>query len=119
MICKYCIIKSINTYIKDNALLVEYPDVSTIDNKDCLVFKIEQDFSSLPNTLKVKFKINNSTFDIMTSSGNSVRANQIKAKKVYVVYVSTEFPIMIMKCYLPSSGLKYPSLSVKDARLVS
>ena len=117
MICKYCLIKSKKISLLGNIFLVEFPDVSAINNKDYLVLKIDQPFSSLPSSLKVNFKINNNVFSIITHNGNSVRANQLKPNKVYVVNVSTENSIMVMRCYLPSSGLEYPSVTIE--RLVS
>ena len=118
IICKHSLIKSKYISILDDIMLVEFPNVSTINNKDCLVLKIDQEFPISSSSLKLNFKINNSVFSVMTLNGNSVRANQIKSHKVYTVYVSTENPIMIMRCYLPSSGITYPNVSAKE-KLVS
>lgn len=110
MICKYSLIKSKDINKTEDTLIVEFPNVSTINNKDCLVLKIDKIFTELSNYLKVVFKINNNKFSVMTPNGNIVRANQLRENKVYVVSVSTENSIMIMKCYLPPSGLKYPDI---------
>lgn len=119
MICKYSLIKSTNIETIGNIFLVKFPSVSTIDNKDNLVLIIGQNFCNLPSNLVVNFEINDCVFSVMTQNGDFVRANQIKSNKVYVVNTSTETNLMIMRTYLPPSGIKYPSLSSKIEKLVS
>lgn len=110
--CKYCLIKSTSVALAANVLTVTFPNVTTINNRDTLIFRICQ---SIPSTAtsadKVNFVVNGTTFSVLMQNGNTVRANQLKKCRTYVVYVGTETPTMVIKCYLPCTGLTYPSYS--------
>lgn len=114
MICKYCIITSHKISKVGEYIIVEFPNVSTLCNKDCLVLKINQNIEVDSYNTKVKFKLNGKIFDALTYNGNFVRVNQLSNKKVYPVRISTENPVMIIKCYLPPSGIEYPKVEVKE-----
>ena len=110
--CKYCLIKSSTITLADNVLTITFPEVTTINNRDTLMFRICQ---SLPfgatSADKVNFVINGGTFSVLMQNGNTVRANQIKRCRTYVATVGTETPTMVIKCYLPATGLTYPTFS--------
>ena len=110
--CKYCLIRSSTVAISGANLVVTFPDVTTINNKDTLMFRISQPIPEAATSAnKVYFIINGGTFAVLMQNGNSVRANQIKQCRTYVVCVGTETPTMVVKCYLPCTGLTYPSFS--------
>ena len=110
--CKYCLIRSSTVAISGANLVVTFPDVTTINNKDTLMFRISQPIPEAATSAnKVFFTINGGTFAVLMQNGNSVRANQIKQCRTYVVCVGTETPSMVVKCYLPCTGLTYPSFS--------
>ena len=111
MLCKYCLIPSKSITITENSLIVQYPNVSVLNNKDCLVFKILQEIPTTNSELKVYFCINNHLFAMLNSNGNSVRANQLKLNKLISARISTENLIMIIKCYLAPTGIEYPAIS--------
>lgn len=110
--CKYCLIKSTSVALAGTTLTVTFPDVTTINNRDVLMFRICQSIPTAATSAdKVNFVINGGTFNVLMQNGNTVRANQIKRCRTYVAYVGTETPTMVIKCYLPCTGLTYPSFS--------
>lgn len=110
--CKYCLIRSSAVTLGGTDLVVSFPDVTTINNRDTLMFRISQPIPETATSAnRVYFAINGGTFSVLMQNGNSVRANQIKQCRTYVVCVGTETPSMVVKCYLPCTGLNYPSFS--------
>lgn len=110
--CKYSLIKSSTVALASNVLTVTFPNVTTINNRDTLMFRICQSIpSGATSADKVNFVINGGTFSVLMQNGNTVRANQIKRCRTYVVVVGTETPTMVVRCYLPCTGITYPSFA--------
>lgn len=113
-ICKYCLIRSASVAYNETADIVTYtfPDVTTINNKDTLSLKLVQAVpADATVSSKVNFVINNKTFPALMQNGNYVRATQLKQCRTYVVYIGTDTGTAIVRSYLPSTGLVYPSYS--------
>lgn len=108
--CKYCIIKSTSVTGSGTIITVNFPDVTTINNRDVLVFRVCQNLpAGTTNTSTVNFVVNGVTFKLLMQNGNNVVASQIKKCRTYVVMVGAETPTMVVKNYLPCSGVAYKS----------
>lgn len=112
--CKHCLIRSSSVALNTTTGVVTYtfPDVTTITNRDTLALRLVQAVPSAATVVsKVNLSINGGTFQLLMQNGNPVRATQLKKCRTYVVYIGTDTPTAVVKNYLPSTGLTYPSFS--------
>lgn len=94
MSCKCCdrFLKSSSLTVTENALLVNVESNETVNlvnlRRYCLL--IVQNLPTGSNTLPVEISINNVNYPVYTRSGNLLRADQLRCRRLYPIIYGTD-----------------------------
>ena len=95
--------------ISGGNLTITLPNVGVIRNGTLLRFVVAQtiDYTNPLGTAAIS--INGTTFNLIDKYGNSIRINQLRTRRPYVVAVGAQTPTAIVLTCIPCSGFAYPT----------
>lgn len=95
--------------ISGGNLTITLPNVGVIRNGTLLRFVVAQtiDYTNPLGTAAIS--VNGTTFNLIDKYGNSIRINQLRTRRLYVVAIGAQTPTAIMLTCVPCSGFAYPT----------
>lgn len=110
MACYQSVLRGVPTLDADNNLLITLPDVFMLRNGDIIKFVITDTVPTTNPLGTVSIVINGTTIPLKTRFGNSVRTEQLVARKLYTVGFGAETPSFTMITCIPVSSFTYTTI---------
>lgn len=107
------ILKSTSVAVSSGVLTVTFPKtVKAISNCEVLKLVICQTIPTTAPFATVNFVINGTTIPVYTKFHNSVRADQLRSRKVYCCGFATSPISTVILNKIPVSGFAFPKIPV-------
>lgn len=112
MTCYESVLRGTVELDEENNLVVNLPNVAPLHNGDTFRFVIVNTVPTTNPLGTVAAKINGTTMPLKTRFGNSVRIDQVMARKLYTVGLGAETPSLTVLTCLPVSSYEFATFAI-------